>query len=138
MNNDTVMYIAVAAAVLAVIALIMICQVPSSLNQSAAPAPAAAPKKAAPARAAAPKAADNGAVVAAIAAAIVAMFILPFIHFLLILSIDADPVRIDRDLRPSRHRQQHRKQTNHCLHCGLLWFFFYTRILTCIEPSTMN
>ena len=33
----------------------------------------AAPKKAAPARAAAPKAADNGAVVAAIAAAIVAM-----------------------------------------------------------------
>ena len=53
MNNDTVMYIAVAAAVLAVIALIMICQVRSSLNQSAAP--------------------DNGAVVAAIAAAIVAM-----------------------------------------------------------------
>ena len=47
MNNDTVMYIAVAAAVLAVIALIMICQVRSSLNQSAAPAPAAAPKKAA-------------------------------------------------------------------------------------------
>lgn len=43
MNNDTVMYIAVAAAVLAVIALIMICQVRSSLNQSAAPA--AAPKK---------------------------------------------------------------------------------------------
>ena len=38
MNNDTVMYIAVAAAVLAVIALIMICQVRSSLNQSAAPA----------------------------------------------------------------------------------------------------
>ena len=36
MNNDTVMYIAVAAAVLAVIALIMICQVRSSLNQSAA------------------------------------------------------------------------------------------------------
>ena len=47
MNNDTVMYIAVAAAVLAVIALIMICQVRSSLNQSAAPAAAA--KKAAPA-----------------------------------------------------------------------------------------
>ena len=46
MNNDTVMYIAVAAAVLAVIALIMICQVRSSLNQSAAPAAAA--KKAAP------------------------------------------------------------------------------------------
>ena len=61
MNNDTVMYIAVAAAVLAVIALIMICQVRSSLNQSAAPA------------AAAWRAADNGAVVAAIAAAIVAM-----------------------------------------------------------------
>lgn len=60
MNNDTVMYIAVAAAVLAVIALIMICQVRSSLNQSAAPA-------------AALRAADNGAVVAAIAAAIVAM-----------------------------------------------------------------
>ena len=77
MNNDTVMYIAVAAAVLAVIALIMICQVRSSLNpvsythlhQSAAPAAAA--KKAAPA--AASRAADNGAVVAAIAAAIVAM-----------------------------------------------------------------
>ena len=51
----------------------MLWQVRSSLNQSAAPAPAAAPKKAAPARAAAPKAADNGAVVAAIAAAIVAM-----------------------------------------------------------------
>ena len=49
MNNDTVMYIAVAAAVLAVIALIMICQVRSSLNQSAAPAAAA--KKAAPAAA---------------------------------------------------------------------------------------
>ena len=64
MNNDTVMYIAVAAVILAVIALIMICQVRSSLNQSAAPE---APKKAAPA------AADNGAVVAAIAAAIVAM-----------------------------------------------------------------
>ena len=32
MNNDTVMYIAVAAAVLAVIALIMICQVRSSLS----------------------------------------------------------------------------------------------------------
>ena len=69
MNNDTVMYIAVPAAVLAVIALIMICQVRSSLNQSAAPAAAA--KKAAPA--AASRAADNGAVVAAIAAAIVAM-----------------------------------------------------------------
>lgn len=69
MNNDTVMYIAVAAAVLAVIDLIMICQVRSSLNQSAAPAAAA--KKAAPA--AASRAADNGAVVAAIAAAIVAM-----------------------------------------------------------------
>ncbi|MCI6792490.1 MAG: hypothetical protein MR506_04215 [Dialister sp.] len=67
------MYIAVFAAIVAVVALIMIWQVRSSLNQSAAPAPAAAPKKAAPARAAAPKAADNGAVVAAIAAAIVAM-----------------------------------------------------------------
>ena len=73
MDNDTVMYIAVFAAIVAVVALIMIWQVRSSLNQSAAPAPAAAPKKAAPARAAAPKAADNGAVVAAIAAAIVAM-----------------------------------------------------------------
>ena len=68
MDNSTVMYIAVFAAIVAVIALIMIWQVRSSLNQSAAPAPAAAPKKAA-----APKAADNGAVVAAIAAAIVAM-----------------------------------------------------------------
>lgn len=65
MNNDTVMYIAVFAAVVAVIALIMIWQVRSSLNQSAAPA--AALKKAAP------RAGDNGAVVAAIAAAIVAM-----------------------------------------------------------------
>lgn len=73
MDNNTVMYIAVFAAIVAVLALIMIWQVRSSLNQSAAPAPAAAPKKAAPARAAAPKAADNGAVVAAIAAAIVAM-----------------------------------------------------------------
>lgn len=73
MDNNTVMYIAVFAAIVAVVALIMIRQVRSSLNQSAAPAPAAAPKKAAPARAAAPKAADNGAVVAAIAAAIVAM-----------------------------------------------------------------
>lgn len=73
MDNNTVMYIAVFAATVAVVALIMIWQVRSSLNQSAAPAPAAAPKKAAPARAAAPKAADNGAVVAAIAAAIVAM-----------------------------------------------------------------
>ena len=73
MDNNTVMYIAVFAAIVAVVALIMIGQVRSSLNQSAAPAPAAAPKKAAPARAAAPKAADNGAVVAAIAAAIVAM-----------------------------------------------------------------
>ena len=73
MDYETVMYIAVFAAVVAVVALIMIWQVRSSLNQSAAPAPAAAPKKAAPARAAAPKAADNGAVVAAIAAAIVAM-----------------------------------------------------------------
>ena len=71
MNNDTVMYIAVFAAVVAVIALIMIWRVRSSLNQSAAPAPAAASKKAAPA--AAPRAGDNGAVVAAIAAAIVAM-----------------------------------------------------------------
>lgn len=69
MDNSTVMYIAVFAAVVAVIALIMIWQVRSSLNQSAAPAQAAAPKRAA----AAPKAADNGAVVAAIAAAIVAM-----------------------------------------------------------------
>lgn len=73
MDNNTVMYIAVFAAIVAVVALIMIWQVRSSLNQSAAPAPAAAPKKAAPARAAAPKAADDGAVVAAIAAAIVAM-----------------------------------------------------------------
>lgn len=73
MDNNTVMYIAVFAAIVAVVALIMIWQVRSSLNQSAAPAPAAAPKKAAPARAAAPKAADNGAVAAAIAAAIVAM-----------------------------------------------------------------
>lgn len=73
MDNNTVMYIAVFAAIVAVVALIMIWQVRSSLNQSAAPAPAAAPKKATPARAAAPKAADNGAVVAAIAAAIVAM-----------------------------------------------------------------
>ena len=73
MDNNTVMYIAVFAAIVAVVALIMIWQVRSSLNQSAAPAPAAAPKKAAPARAAAPKAADNGAVVAANAAAIVAM-----------------------------------------------------------------
>ena len=73
MDNNTVMYIAVFAAIVAVVALIMIWQVRSSLNQSAAPARAAAPKKAAPARAAAPKAADNGAVVAAIAAAIVAM-----------------------------------------------------------------
>lgn len=73
MDNNTVMYIAVFATIVAVVALIMIWQVRSSLNQSAAPAPAAAPKKAAPARAAAPKAADNGAVVAAIAAAIVAM-----------------------------------------------------------------
>ena len=73
MDNNTVMYIAVFAAIVAVVALIMIWQVRSSLNQSAAPAPAAAPKKAAPARAAAPKAADNGGVVAAIAAAIVAM-----------------------------------------------------------------
>lgn len=73
MDNNTVMYIAVFAAIVAVVALIMIWQVRSSLNQSAAPAPAAAPKKAAPARAAVPKAADNGAVVAAIAAAIVAM-----------------------------------------------------------------
>lgn len=73
MDNNTVMYIAVFAAIVAVVALIMIWQVRSSLNQSAAPAPAAAPEKAAPARAAAPKAADNGAVVAAIAAAIVAM-----------------------------------------------------------------
>ena len=74
MDNSTVMYIAVFAAIVAVIALIMIWQVRSSLNQSAAPAPAAAPKKAAaPARQAAPAAANNGAVVAAIAAAIVAM-----------------------------------------------------------------
>ena len=80
MDNSTVMYISVFAAIVAVIALIMIWQVRSSLNQSAAPAPA--PKKAAApaaraaapaARAAAPAAANNGAVVAAIAAAIVAM-----------------------------------------------------------------
>lgn len=69
MDNSTVMYIAVFAAIVAVIALIMIWQVRSSLNQSAAPAPA--PKKAA--APAAPAAANNGAVVAAIAAAIVAM-----------------------------------------------------------------
>ena len=64
MDNSTVMYIAVFAAIVAVIALIMIWQVRSSLNQSAAPAPA--PKKAAApaARAAAPAAANNGAVVA--------------------------------------------------------------------------
>lgn len=43
MDNSTVMYIAVFAAIVAVIALIMIWQVRSSLNQSAAPAPA--PKK---------------------------------------------------------------------------------------------
>lgn len=67
MDNSTVMYIAVFAAIVAVIALIMIWQVRSSLNQSAAPAPA--PKKAAAPAAAA----NNGAVVAAIAAAIVAM-----------------------------------------------------------------
>ena len=47
MDNSTVMYIAVFAAVVAVIALIMIWQVRSSLNQSAAPAPAAAPKRSA-------------------------------------------------------------------------------------------
>lgn len=40
MDNSTVMYIAVFAAIVAVIALIMIWQVRSSLNQSAAPAPA--------------------------------------------------------------------------------------------------
>lgn len=72
MDNSTVMYIAVFAAIVAVIALIMIWQVRSSLNQSAAPAPAAPKKAAAPAKAA-PAKADNGAVVAAIAAAIVAM-----------------------------------------------------------------
>ena len=44
MDNNTVMYIAVFAAIVAVVALIMIWQVRSSLNQSAAPAPAAAPK----------------------------------------------------------------------------------------------
>ncbi len=72
MDNETVMYTAVFAAIVAVIALIMIWQVRSSLNQSSAPAPAApAPKRAAAAPA--PKAADNGAVVAAIAAAVVAM-----------------------------------------------------------------
>ena len=49
MDNNTVMYIAVFAAIVAVVALIMIWQVRSSLNQSAAPAPAAAPKAAAPA-----------------------------------------------------------------------------------------
>ena len=42
MDNNTVMYIAVFAAIVAVVALIMIWQVRSSLNQSAAPAPAAA------------------------------------------------------------------------------------------------
>lgn len=72
MDNNTVMYIAVFAAVVAVIALIMIQQVRSSLNQSEAPAPAAAPKKAAAPAKAAP-AQNNDAVVAAIAAAIVAM-----------------------------------------------------------------
>ena len=68
MDNSTVMYIAVFAAIVAVIALIMIWQVRSSLNQSAAPAPA--PKKAAApaARAAAPAAANNGAIAAAIVA----------------------------------------------------------------------
>ena len=59
MDNNTVMYIAVFAAIVAVVALIMIWQVRSSLNQSAAPAPAAVPMKAAPARAAAPKAAEK-------------------------------------------------------------------------------
>ena len=49
MDNSTVMYIAVFAAIVAVIALIMIWQVRSSLNQSAAPAPAAPKKAAAPA-----------------------------------------------------------------------------------------
>ena len=60
MDNSTVMYIAVFAAIVAVIALIMIWQVRSSLNQSAAPAPA--PKKAAApaARAAAPAAGASG------------------------------------------------------------------------------
>ena len=72
MNNDTVMYIAVAAAVLAVIALIMICQVRSSLNQSAAPA-AAAKKTARAGRCLCLEAAIVGVVAAAIAAAIVAM-----------------------------------------------------------------
>ena len=43
MDNNTVMYIAVFAAIVAVVALIMIWQVRSSLNQSAAPAPAPAP-----------------------------------------------------------------------------------------------
>ena len=64
MDNSTVMYIAVFAAIVAVIALIMIWQVRSSLNQSAAPAPA--PKKAAApaARAAAPAAANAAAIVA--------------------------------------------------------------------------
>ena len=42
MDYNTVMYIAVFAAIVAVVALIMIWQVRSSLNQSAAPAPAAA------------------------------------------------------------------------------------------------
>lgn len=68
MDSDTVMYIAVIALVVAVVALIMIWQVRSSLNESAVPA-----KKAAPAARAAAPAANNGAVVAAIAAAIVAM-----------------------------------------------------------------
>ena len=68
MNNDTVMYIAIAAIVVAVIALIMICQVRSSLNQSEAPKATVSV-----ARSGAARTVDNGAVVAAIAAAIVAM-----------------------------------------------------------------
>lgn len=71
MDSETIMYIAVAALVVAFVALIMIWQVRSSLNQSAEPAPV---KKAAmPAKRAAAPAGGNGAVVAAIAAAIVAM-----------------------------------------------------------------
>lgn len=68
MDNDTVMYTAIAAIVLAVIALIMICQVRSSLNQSEAPKTAVAAASSVAARPA-----NNDAVVAAIAAAIVAM-----------------------------------------------------------------
>lgn len=65
-------YVAWAGLVVAIVALIMIWQLRSSLKPAEEAAPA--PKKAAPAKAAAPAPkADNGAVVAAIAAAIAAM-----------------------------------------------------------------